>query len=146
MVDRSGRNDVCFGRCRQCEDAIADLRNDNEQLEQEKTALKERLKQLTKTKLVDDLMQKKMGATPRGSVLLSGFRQSRLGFLCEFSFVLGPTVDGRVSPQRQLSPASATDGSIVSPASEHEVSRFIHEDPNEVDRFRWPYFEIPFVF
>ncbi len=47
------------------------LQNDNEQLEQEKSALKERLKQLTKNKLVDDLMQKKVGGTQRTSVLLS---------------------------------------------------------------------------
>lgn len=47
------------------------MQNDNEQLEQEKGALKERLKQLTKTKLVDDIMQKKIGGGPRASVLLS---------------------------------------------------------------------------
>jgi len=47
------------------------LQNDNEQLEQEKSALKERLKQLTKNKLVDDLMQKKTAGTQRTSVLLS---------------------------------------------------------------------------
>lgn len=44
---------------------IAVLKNDTEQLEQEKTDLKDRLKQLTKTKLVDDLMQKKSGITQR---------------------------------------------------------------------------------
>ena len=56
---------------RQCEEAMAVLQNDNEQLEQEKTALKERLKQLTKNKLVDDLMQKKVGGNQRTSGLLS---------------------------------------------------------------------------
>lgn len=56
---------------RQCEEAIAVLQNDNEQLEQEKSALKERLKQLTKNKLVDDLMQKKIGGNQRTSGLLS---------------------------------------------------------------------------
>lgn len=56
---------------RQCEEAMAVMQNDNEQLEQEKTALKDRLKQLTKTKLVDDIMQKKIGTTPRTSGLLS---------------------------------------------------------------------------
>jgi hypothetical protein len=50
---------------RQCEEEIAVLKNDTEQLEQEKTDLKDRLKQLTKTKLVDDLMQKKSGITQR---------------------------------------------------------------------------------
>ncbi len=50
---------------RQCEEVIAVLKNDTEQLEQEKTDLKDRLKQLTKTKLVDDLMQKKSGITQR---------------------------------------------------------------------------------
>jgi len=50
---------------------MAVLQNDNEQLEQEKSALKERLKQLTKNKLVDDLMQKKTGGNQRASVLLS---------------------------------------------------------------------------
>jgi hypothetical protein len=47
------------------------LQNDNEQLEQEKSALKERLKQLTKNKLVDDLMQKKIGGTQKIPGLLS---------------------------------------------------------------------------
>ena len=56
---------------RQCEEAMAVLQNDNEQLEQEKSALKERLKQLTKTKLVDDLLQKKVGASQRTTGLLS---------------------------------------------------------------------------
>jgi Tfp pilus assembly protein PilO len=56
---------------RQCEEAMAVLQNDNEQLEQEKSALKERLKQLTKNKLVDDLMQKKIGGNQRTSGLLS---------------------------------------------------------------------------
>jgi hypothetical protein len=50
---------------------MAVLQNDNEQLEQEKSALKERLKQVTKNKLVDDLMQKKNGGTQRTSGLLS---------------------------------------------------------------------------
>jgi len=50
---------------------MAVLQNDNEQLEQEKSALKERLKQLTKTKLVDDLIQKKVGTTQKTSGLLS---------------------------------------------------------------------------
>jgi hypothetical protein len=49
---------------------MAVLQNDNEQLEQEKSALKERLKQLTRKTLVDD-MQKKVGATQRTSGLLS---------------------------------------------------------------------------
>jgi hypothetical protein len=56
---------------RQCEEAMSVLQNDNEQLEQEKSTLKERLKQLTKNKLVDDLMQKKIGGTQRTSGLLS---------------------------------------------------------------------------
>ena len=56
---------------RQCEEAMAVLQNDNEQLEQEKSGLKERLKQLTKTKLVDDLMQKKIGVTQKTSALQS---------------------------------------------------------------------------
>ncbi len=34
---------------------------------------------------------------------------------------LGPTIDGRISPQRQLSSPSALDGSIISTASEQEV-------------------------
>jgi hypothetical protein len=49
------------------------LQNDNEQLEQEKSALKERLKQLTKNKLVDDLMQKKIGGTQKIPGLLSKY-------------------------------------------------------------------------
>ncbi|CAF0804945.1 unnamed protein product [Rotaria sordida] len=80
-------------KIKQCEEAIAVLQNDNEQLEQEKTALKERLKQLTKNKLVDDLMQKKIVST----------------------------TDGGVSSQCQLSSSSVADGSFVSPKNEQEV-------------------------
>ena len=50
---------------------MAVLQNDNEQLEQEKSALKERLKQLTKNKLVDDLMQKKIGGSQKVAGMLS---------------------------------------------------------------------------
>lgn len=67
---------------RQCEDAIAVLQNDNEQLEQEKSALKERLKQLTKTKLVDDIIQKKVGTTQRTSGIL---KDSCLCFIIQIS-------------------------------------------------------------
>ncbi|CAF3794124.1 unnamed protein product [Adineta steineri] len=92
-------------KIKQCEEAMAVLQNDNEQLEREKSELKERLKQLTKNKLVDDLMQNKMGRTSRTSGLLS------------------PTVDERTSPQRQLSSASTTsEGNVTSPASEQEVT------------------------
>ena len=56
---------------RQCEEAIAVLHNDNEQLERERSALKERLKQSTKNKFVDDLMQKKIRRMQRTSGLLS---------------------------------------------------------------------------
>ena len=91
-------------KIKQCEEAIAVLQNDNEQLEQEKTALKDRLKQLTKNKLVDDLMQKKIGTNQRTSGLLS------------------PTVDDRISPQRQLSSSSIADGTFVPVANEQEVS------------------------
>jgi hypothetical protein len=62
---------------------MAVLQNDNEQLEQEKSALKERLKQVTKNKLVDDLMQKKNGGTQRTSGLLS---KGILNFLCLMNF------------------------------------------------------------
>jgi hypothetical protein len=96
------------------------LQNDNEQLEQEKSALKERLKQLTKNKLVDDLMQKKIGGTPRTSLLLSK-QNTNLPFSNKFHMNSGPTIDGRLSPQRQLSSPSAIDGSIVSTATEQEV-------------------------
>ena len=61
---------------RQCEDAMAVLQNDNEGLEQENSRLKERLKQLTKNKLVDDLMQKKISGTQRTSGLSSEWRGS----------------------------------------------------------------------
>ncbi|CAF3351405.1 unnamed protein product [Rotaria sp. Silwood1] len=90
-------------KIKQCEDAIAVLQNDNEQLEQEKSALKERLKQLTKTKLVDDLIQKKVGATQRTSGLLS------------------PTTDGGISPQRQLSSSYSNEGMIGSTVNEQEI-------------------------
>ncbi|CAF4117536.1 unnamed protein product [Rotaria sp. Silwood2] len=92
-------------KIKQCEDAIAVLQNDNEQLEQEKSALKERLKQLTKTKLVDDLIQKKVGATQRTSGLLS------------------PTTDGGISPQRQLLSSSSysNEGIIGSTVNEQEI-------------------------
>ena len=43
------------------------LQNDNEQLEQEKTALKERLKQLTKDTLFNDIMKKKTAGLQRTS-------------------------------------------------------------------------------
>lgn len=56
---------------RQCEEAMVVLQNDNEQLEREKSELKDRLKQLTKTKLVDDLMQKKAGATQKATAMSS---------------------------------------------------------------------------
>ncbi|CAF4972977.1 unnamed protein product [Rotaria sp. Silwood1] len=91
-------------KIKQCEEAIAVLQNDNEQLEQEKTALKERLKQLTKNKLVDDLMQKKIG----GTLKTPGSSTS--------------TTDGQVSPQRQLSSSSMSDGSFVSTTSEQEIA------------------------
>jgi len=64
---------------------MAVLQNDNEQLEQEKSALKERLKQVTKNKLVDDLMQKKNGGTQRTSGLLS---KGTLNYLCLRNFTL----------------------------------------------------------
>jgi hypothetical protein len=107
---------------RQCEEAMAVLQNDNEQLEQEKSALKERLKQLTKNKLVDDLMQKKISGSQRTSGLLS--KNSILILFSRKIFPLhsGPTMDGRMSPQRQLSSPSTNDGNIISTASEHEVS------------------------
>jgi len=73
-------------------------------LNKKKSALKERLKQLTKNKLVDDLMQKKMGGNQRTSGLLS------------------PTIDGRISPQRQLSSSSVNDGNVISTANEEEVT------------------------
>ncbi len=56
-----------FYLSRQCEDALAALQNDYEQLEQDNKGYKERLKQLTKTKLVEDIMQKKAGATQKTS-------------------------------------------------------------------------------
>ncbi len=74
----------CFFLYRQCEEAITVLQNDNEQLEQEKCALKERLKQLTKNKLVDDLMQKKNGGNQRSSLLLS---KNIWIFLLEINFL-----------------------------------------------------------
>jgi len=49
---------------------MAVLQNDNEQLEQEKSALKERLKQLTKIKLVEDITNKS-GISQRMSGILS---------------------------------------------------------------------------
>ncbi|CAF0855330.1 unnamed protein product [Rotaria sordida] len=88
-------------KIKQCEDAIAVLQNDNEQLEQEKSALNERLKQLTKTKLVDTLTQKKIGTTQRTS---------------------SPTTDGGISPQRQLSSSSyINEGTIGSTVNEQEI-------------------------
>ena len=94
------------------------LQNDNEQLEQEKSALKERLKQLTKNKLVDDLMQKKIGGTQKIPGLLSK-NIFIIFFMKKFHIYLGPTMDERVSTQRQLSSPSDTNG--VSTASEQEV-------------------------
>ncbi|CAF3574555.1 unnamed protein product [Rotaria socialis] len=87
-------------KIKQCEDAIAVLQNDNEQLEQEKSTLKERLKQLTKTKLVDDLIHKNAGAPQRTS---------------------GSTNDGGLPPQRQLSSSHANEGMIGSTVNEQEV-------------------------
>ncbi|CAF2877892.1 unnamed protein product [Rotaria sp. Silwood2] len=91
-------------KIKQCEEAIAVLQNDNEQLEQEKTALKERLKQLTKNQLVDGLMQKKIGGTLKTPGITTSI------------------TDGQVSPQRQLSSPSVSDGGFVSTTSEQEVS------------------------
>ncbi|CAF2091547.1 unnamed protein product [Rotaria magnacalcarata] len=87
-------------KIKQCEDAIAVLQNDNEQLEQEKSTLKERLKQLTKTKLVDDLIHKNTGATQRTS---------------------GSANDGGVPSQRQLSSLGVNEGMIGSTVNEQEV-------------------------
>jgi hypothetical protein len=39
----------------------------------------------------------------------------------EFHIDLGPTIDGRVSPQRHLSSSSINDGNAVPTGSEHEV-------------------------
>ena len=50
---------------------MAVLQNDNEQLEREKSELKERLKHIATTKLVDDIMQRKAGVPQRTSGLLS---------------------------------------------------------------------------
>jgi hypothetical protein len=101
---------------RQCEEEIAVLKSDNDQLEREKSDYKERLKQLTKTKLVDDLMQKKTGVSQR----LSGVLSTKLIII---SFIHSPpsgatTESGTVSPQRQLPPLQISD---LSPASEQEV-------------------------
>ena len=70
---------------RQCDDAIAVLQSDNDQLEQEKSALKERLRQLTKTKLVDDLIQKKIDAKQKVSERLSNYSYHCLSFIIKFS-------------------------------------------------------------
>ncbi|CAF1304758.1 unnamed protein product [Adineta steineri] len=92
-------------KIKQCEEAMGVLQNDNEQLEQEKSALKERLKQLTKTKLVDDIMQKKGGVTQKTSGLLS------------------PTSDGGISLlQRQLSSSYNNEGMTGSTVNEQEVA------------------------
>ncbi|CAF1334369.1 unnamed protein product [Adineta steineri] len=92
-------------KIKQCEEAMGVLQNDNEQLEQEKSALKERLKQLTKTKLVDDIMQKKGGVTQKTSGLLS------------------PTSDGGISLlQRQLSSSYNSEGMTGSTVNEQEVA------------------------
>jgi len=76
---------------------MAQLQNDNELLEQEKSELKERLKQLTKTKLVEDILNKKLGTAQKTP---------------------NSTSDGGVAQQRQLS----NDGIIGSTASEQEVT------------------------
>ena len=52
---------------------MAVLQNDNEQLEQEKSVLQERLKQLTKTRLLDDLVQRSGGGVNK----LSGVPSNR---------------------------------------------------------------------
>ena len=107
---------------RQCEEAMAVLQNDNEQLEHEKSALKERLKQLTKTKLVDDLLQKKSTGAQRTAGLLS----KRTLLHCSQCFTAslfdpGPTMDGNTSPSRQLSSPYPTDAVFGSVANEQEV-------------------------
>jgi cell division protein FtsB len=76
---------------RQCEEEIAVLKADNDQLEREKSDYKERLKQLTKTKLVDDLIQKKTGVAQRLSGGLSkkiddNFFHSLCSFRCDNRF------------------------------------------------------------
>ncbi|CAF5038699.1 unnamed protein product, partial [Rotaria socialis] len=102
---------------RQCEDAIAVLQNDNEQLEQEKSTLKERLKQLTKTKLVDDLIHKNAGATQRTSGLLNN---SLFFFTGKHALDSGSTNDGGLPPQRQLSSSHVNEGMIGSTVNEQE--------------------------
>lgn len=69
---------------RQCEEAMAVLQKDNEQLEEEKAAMKERIKQLTKDKLVGDLMQKKIGSNQRTSAL-SQFSSKNVFIRFEFN-------------------------------------------------------------
>ncbi len=73
-----------FDVYRQCEEEIAVLKTDNEQLEREKSDYKERLKQLTKTKLVDDLIQKKTGVAQRLSGVLS--KKSMMIYFLHFFF------------------------------------------------------------
>jgi cell division protein FtsB len=73
-----------FDVYRQCEEEIAVLKTDNEQLEREKSDYKERLKQLTKTKLVDDLIQKKTGVAQRLSGVLS--KKSMMIYFLHFVF------------------------------------------------------------
>lgn len=113
-----------FFSSRQCEEAMAVLQNDNEQLEQEKTALKERLKQLTKDTLFNDIMKKKTAGLQRTSGSLSSYRVIAYSSSTSNS-TLGPVVDGSVSPQRPLASASGAENNVVSTASEHEVRRWI---------------------
>ena len=71
---------------RQCEEEIAVLHNDNEQLEDDNKKLKERLKQLTKTKLMDDLMQKKIGGAQRSTGVSSKKVQRESLFIDDLFF------------------------------------------------------------
>jgi hypothetical protein len=56
---------IYFYFSRQCEETMAVLQNDNEQLEKENSDLKDRLKQIAKTKLIDNLMKDKVGAVQK---------------------------------------------------------------------------------
>lgn len=103
---------------RQCEEEIAVLHNDNEQLEDDNKKLKERLKQLTKTKLMDDLLQKKIGGTQR-STGVSSKNSTKISSIDLFVCSSGPTGDTDTnSTQRQLSSSQILE---MSPASEQEV-------------------------
>ena len=88
---------------RQLEDTIGVLQNDNEQLEQEKSLLKERLKQISKVNPMDLFWQKKLSGTAAQRTSSSG--------------------DGNTSPQRKISSSNSNEGLFTMISNENEVKK-----------------------